>query len=273
MRTQITFGIIAALACIAVVVVAVSQRAEISNRQWYSGNFAVWSDYPHTIIIKDWSDFGYAQPGGGIVITGAEDSAFFPNLDRIPKKTVVTWEVEGDAVLHRQTIDLTGIVPPKTMGITIFELDAQMVWHVVFEPVADGISERLVKKAKEREAELTKLEAKSPPKFMRGRWFAGDFTVENLSTVAIEVKGWSNFDAVQPVTGLIGVQSNSSIALGKLSRMPEVTFVTWREQGTSAWKSQRIALKESVVPEAPGTVTFTLYADGEWGVSFRRSDL
>lgn len=61
----------------------------------YSGDFAVINKNEKLVIIKEWKNFGWAQPGDGHIAPGTEASTSFPKLDQIPESTVVTWVFEG----------------------------------------------------------------------------------------------------------------------------------------------------------------------------------
>ena len=113
---------------------AVAAGSGCARAPWYSGEFVVLSNYDRTIVVKDWQEFGEAQPGRGFIGPGVEKSTFFPHLDRIPASTVVSWVIEEDdgGEVFSQKIDLQNIVPPNTDGYTEFLFGADGVWTVRF---------------------------------------------------------------------------------------------------------------------------------------------
>lgn len=122
-----------ALYCIVHVVVNAS-GCSMTTWNTYSGEFEVINHTKETIWIDDWQGFGRAQPSGGAVTPGttAGSSVSFPRLDTIPDSTVVTWRVDGSNTKLRQEVSLKGVVPVGASGRTVFVLDEEGHWSVLF---------------------------------------------------------------------------------------------------------------------------------------------
>jgi|GEM_PF-3547450 len=104
---------------------------------YFAGSFSVSNETDQKIQVKSWANFGVAQPARGFITPGAGNGAstFFPNLDKYPESTVVTWVYVADKTqqLHSQSIELKGVVPKNVDGQTHFTLGEDGVWNVRFE--------------------------------------------------------------------------------------------------------------------------------------------
>lgn len=96
----------------------------------YSGRFALISHYNKKIKIANWTGFGFASPGHAILSPETEKKSDFPNLDRLPQTTTVTWTEEGNDAKRTQTIDLTSVVQAGSDKRMLFELSSDAVWTV-----------------------------------------------------------------------------------------------------------------------------------------------
>jgi len=105
------------------------------NRQNYSGEFCISSDY-QTIEVHDWKHFDSWSPGRGEVGLDGERLTSFPWREDFPDSTIVVWSEEGSDEMKEQEIDLRSVVPRGVEGTTHFELGADGVWTVEFVPGA-----------------------------------------------------------------------------------------------------------------------------------------
>lgn len=110
----------------------------MNHESYYSGKFVVTSKNEKLIIIKEWRNFDWAQPGDGYIAPETEASTSFQKLSQIPESTVVTWVFEGapSEEVHSQTIDLKGVIPKNTEGYTNFTFGEDGIWTVKFVPTA-----------------------------------------------------------------------------------------------------------------------------------------
>ncbi|MEX1041872.1 MAG: hypothetical protein WDZ51_14630 [Pirellulaceae bacterium] len=102
------------------------------NRHKYSGEFCVSSDYPQTIEVRDWENFGSWSPGRGAIGGEGKKWTSFPWRDDFPDSAIVIRSEKGSDEKQQQEIDLRGVVPKGVEGTTHFKFGADGVWTVEF---------------------------------------------------------------------------------------------------------------------------------------------